>query len=140
MVRKSARQGPKRVWTGYKNLRVPIELFDDTKEYLETLKVNFLEGEGIEHVDVNERLSIIEKKIDILLRKENPEKLPAKEKIRRFLMENPGSDWTSNQLAQYVDVAEGTARRACQELAEDDRDIHKFEGRPNRYYYYQRQS
>ncbi len=137
MTRSPARQGPKKVWSGYKNLRVPVEIFDEIKDFLEKRKVSFLEGEtqDVNKPDIENRLANIERKLDVLIQASTGEKLTARERVRQFLVSNPLIDYSTVEISEILGMARGTTRQVCRELYLEDKNIHLLEGRPNRYYF-----
>lgn len=150
-----ARKGPVKVWSGYRNLRVPLELFDDVRTYLEKRKIEYLGG-TIERTEIdsipnnqeieelNKRIKDLENKLNLLLASEIPKekkvfpnepKLTSKERILYFLKEHPGERYSTVQLARMLGLPDATCRQSARELAESDPHIHQIPGRPNKYYY-----
>ncbi len=160
-IQNPARKGPKRVWKGYRNLRVPLELFEDVKRYLEEIKMAYL-GEDEERVmefrkRVSTTLSPEDKELlnqipalrqEINRLKEelqtpnvlsnplsNYSRLTSKEKIKQFLFEHSNQRFTTIEIAQQLSMPDATCRQASRELSQEDNTIVQISGRPNRYFH-----
>lgn len=90
-----ARRGPKKVWKGYKNLRVPIELFDDVKAYLEERKAEyFAQIDGIEipskkpALDMDTMEQMMRQVVENVLAEHNPKPVSSPESVVSRLQRN----------------------------------------------------
>lgn len=153
--RNPSRQGPRKVWSSYRTLRVPIELFDDVKYYLEEKKLLYLANKSAPHIDysvlkeeqtvdqLTKILIDIQQKLAKILKNQGIyetapyllQRLPAKERLKLFLQAAvPGDKFTTQQLAEKVGMPAATCRQVMQNLTQEDPSIHKIPGRPNKYY------
>ncbi|RMG35569.1 MAG: hypothetical protein D6732_09200 [Methanobacteriota archaeon] len=149
-----ARKGPVKVWSGYRNLRVPLELFDDVRKYLEQRKIEYLGGTVGALITSSEEENRIEEltkrvqKLEALVNKlmssnisseeikqPKTQKLTSKERLFSFLKEHAGERYSTVQLARILELPDATCRQSARELAETDPNIHQIPGRPNKYYY-----
>ncbi len=154
-----ARKGPTKVWSGYRILRVPNEIFYDVKEFMEKRKHEFLTGETIEISHKNEpnqlekEMDVLKSKIEILeaqisqiknigenrittaKKYESPSQLTSKERIKMLLQSRPGERLSTIEIARELGMPNPTCRQAARELAESDPRVHQISGRPNKYYY-----
>jgi hypothetical protein len=162
--RNLARKGPRQVWSGYRNLRVPIEVFEEVKHYLERKKQEHLlgqEGLSTDHLDedflkddgtlsmgsevqfmiqqvIREELDKFKESGGTLIgRSRFPErKKTSKERIKELLVQHNGEVLTTIQIAEVLDLPAPTCRQSTRELAEEDETILQYPGRPNKYRYY----
>ncbi len=150
-----ARKGPVKVWSGYRNLRVPLELFDDVRKYLEQKKIEYLGGETItqeastdnKNSEIEELKDRIQKLETLVTKLMSPTTAPAKngsggspkltskERLFLFLREHAGERYSTVQLARILGLPDATCRQSARELAESNPTIHQIPGRPNKYYY-----
>ncbi len=156
-----ARKGPKKVWEdGYRNLRVPVAIFDDVKRYLQKTKHGYLatqEGiltdEEVEFIPDDQILSMGTEMQGILqkiIREEflkfqdkagyTGSRLPqrkktSKERVKELLMRYEGEMLTTTQIGEILELPAPTCRQSTREIAEEDDTIEQFPGRPNRYRY-----
>ncbi len=153
-----ARRGPQKVWSGYRNLRVPIELFEDVKKYLNQRKNEYFQDtEGYvpsmsSSLDDNQIRNIIREELQGMSdqRKGQPygassatgkisppstSGLTSKELIKNLLKQNPGQEWNNKQLEEQLKLPAATCRQSSRELAVDDPTIVIINGRPNKFYY-----
>ena len=147
-----ARRGPKQVWDGYKTMRVPTEIFDDVRKYMERRKQIFLaEQEGIQisedelpHSSMyslpNGSSSDMTELIRQTIREEMknagslgddrikipPPTLTSQERVKQLLIQKPG---------EMLGLPNSTAREATRTIAEDMPEIKKIPGRPNKFIY-----
>ncbi len=151
-----ARRGPQKVWSGYRNLRVPIELFEDVKNYLNQRKNEYFQDtEGYvssmsSSLDDSQIRNIIREELQGMSgqRKSQPFNAPSgkisppsssgltsKELIKNLLKQNPGQEWNNKQLEEQLSLPAATCRQSSRELAVEDPKIFIINGRPNKFYY-----
>ncbi len=154
MSRNPARKGPVKVWSGYRNLRVPIELFDDVKKYMEKRKLEYFgEKSTIDDFSIDEPLSItidtltkkvedLEKKLSMLtekssekIKKQRQPKMTSKERILQFLQTHPGERFSTVEIARELDIPDATCRQSARELAASHPNVYQISGKPNKFYY-----
>ena len=154
-----ARRGPQKVWSGYRNLRVPNELFEDVRNYLNQRKNEyFRDTEGYvssmsSSLDDDKIRGIIREELQGMggrLRSQTAyadvsaaqgkisppsSGLTSKELIKNLLKQNPGQQWNNKQLEEQLNLPAATCRQSSRELAVEDPTINIINGRPNKFYY-----
>ncbi|MHA2501747.1 MAG: hypothetical protein ACXAE3_02570 [Candidatus Kariarchaeaceae archaeon] len=157
-----ARKGPRRVWTGYKTMRVPDEIFDDVRKYMERRKQMYLaEQEGLDPTDVElphspayslpggtskeEMSELIKEAIRQELQGGGrvgpntveipPPTLTSQERVKQLLMNHPNQTFTTLQIGEMLDLPNSTAREATRTIASEVAEIRKISGRPNKFIY-----
>lgn len=154
-----ARRGPQKVWSGYRNLRVPIELFEDVRNYLNQRKIEYFQDtEGYvssmsSSLDDNQIRNIIREELQGMggqrrghpyagassvgekISPPNSSGLTSKELIKNLLKQNPGQEWNNKQLEEQLNLPAATCRQSSRELAVEDPTINIISGRPNKFYY-----
>ena len=156
-----ARKGPKKVWDrGYRNLRVPIAIFNDVKRYMERRKYEYLTsgdnetgenydderfdsmGEGVQTQIPSVLRQIIQDEFAKFQNQQGvytpgiaDDKRSSKEKVLDLLVENPGDKLPTTNIAKVLGMPESTARQAARELAKENPNIKQQSGRPSKYWY-----
>ncbi|MDH5402631.1 MAG: hypothetical protein OEY49_09080 [Candidatus Heimdallarchaeota archaeon] len=168
MYKNPARKGPNRVWNAYRNLRVPEELFDEVKKYMEQRKYEYLQNrEGLDETfpgsleTSNEFLSSMSPEVQSLtttmlkriIREEfenfkdssinssgtksfedlTPRKLTSKERVMEVLENHPNQELTTLQIEELLGIPGPTCRQAAREIADENSNVIKLPGRPNRF-------
>lgn len=143
-------------------MRVPIEIFDDVKKFMERRKQTYLaESQGIELSEdqlpytgefslgssdhkieeliretIRAEISTIKGEIGAADRVEiPPPDLNTKDRVLQLLEQKPGVEMTTTAIADLLDLPGSTARQATRELAEEMDTISKISGRPNKFRY-----
>ena len=62
-------------------------------------------------------------------------KRTAKDRVREFLIQSSGEEFSTIQIGHLLDIPGPTARQVTRELSYEDEKITQFSGRPNRYRY-----
>jgi hypothetical protein len=155
-----ARRGPQKVWSGYRNLRVPNELFEDVRNYLNQRKNEyFKDTEGYvqsmsSSLNDDQIRNIIREELQGMggHRRVQPTKsgsstsqgrisppsssgLTSKDLIKNLLKQTPGQQWNNKQLEIELNLPAATCRQSSRELAVEDPTINIINGRPNKFYY-----
>lgn len=156
------RKGPQKVWDdGYRNLRVPVAIFYDVKQFMERRKYEFLTEKdgGSSSIALDENAmsmsSEVQTQIPMMLKQIiqdefsklqegsgvyisggiPKQKRTSKERIKEVLMNNPGTELSTTQISEMLKMPGPTTRQAARELAKDDTTIIQYLGRPSRFKY-----
>jgi len=144
-------------------MRVPKEIFDDVKKFMERRKQQYLaEQEGIqldetelphstayslpEGTTREEMSAIIRNAIREELRGTEgisaetssgipPRTLTSQERVKQLLMSKPGEMLTTLEIGQILDMPNSTAREATRNIADEVKNVRKISGRPNKFIY-----
>jgi len=158
-----ARKGPRRVWEGYKTMRVPEEIFEDVKKYMERRKQLFLaDVEGLELTEKDiphspayslpsgtsreEMSELIKEAIRAELHTGGsvggsniveipPPTLTSQERVKHLLLNHPNRTFTTLQIGEMLDLPNSTAREATRTIANEVNEVKKIPGRPNKFIY-----
>lgn len=159
--RNLARKGPHRVWIDYRNLRVPVEVFDQVRQFLEFKKMEYLsEQEGLEFQapdistqegynlvssNLNGMRRIIKEEFNLLresgglsvfdISSVPARKKTSKERIKELLISSKGEKLTTIQIGEILKLPQPTCRQAAREMAYDDPTIHQEQGRPSKFWH-----
>ncbi len=153
-----SRKGPRKVWMGYRNLRVPIEIFNDVRNFMEMRKEEFLKDkDGYVETEDN-TLSPFEKRIikiikDTISNELGTKTIPlqiekskkssnsevrkgtSKDQILQLLKERKGTELSTTEINKLLNLPEATGRQAARELADENPNVIKIAGRPNKFIY-----
>ena len=160
MSQNLTRKGPQKVWDeGYRNLRVPVAIFNDVKQYMERRKYEYLtqkEG-GSTDFELDESAmsmsSEVQNQIPLMLKKiiqdefskmqegggiYAPGAIPSmkkssKERIKELLVQHKGSELSTTQISEILNMPGPTTRQSARELAKEDKAIVQYLGRPSRF-------
>ncbi|MCY3410485.1 MAG: hypothetical protein INQ03_02505 [Candidatus Heimdallarchaeota archaeon] len=149
------RKGPERVWKGYRNLRVPEEIFEDVKTFMVKRKIEYRASiEGIE-VDALSQTTLskeLESKAREMLEQMLKERgiggsgqtvqpvgskvKNTRERVADFLEEHAGEMYTTTQIANILDIPGSSLREAARTLAKEEPEHYiLIAGRPNKISY-----
>ena len=154
------RKGPRRVWKGYRNMRIPLEIFEDVRSFMEKRKIEFrAKQEGLEvdamsqttfHKEMKEKAREI---IEEMLKERNisapnmPTVRPvvqstpvhrdmnSREKVVQYLKEHPNQVFRNTELSQILSIPSPTLREATRTISRNDGRFKLIEGRPNKIQY-----
>lgn len=151
------RKGPRRVWKGYRNMRVPIEVFDDVRSFMEKRKIEFrakqegLEVDALSQTTLHKELEAKAREIIEKIFKEKmgsspnmptvkpvyqstptPRTKTSREQVEEYLKSNPNQEFTNTELSQILSIPSPTLREQTRKMAKADTRFNLTDGRPNK--------